>query len=572
MNDITIQIMQVPLEFFKELESLKKVNNKRIQVLLRKYPRGNELYSRDQLISSYKNYCEKGFLEFDDQILEDLKLKPSRTMSGVTVITVLTKPYPCPGRCIFCPNDIRMPKSYISSEPGAQRAARNAFDPYLQTYNRLLALKNIGHNTEKIELIVLGGTWSFYPIEYKIWFIKRCFEAMNDFGFSDNRIEKPSMLVEDPVKDKDAIITYNSTIDFEKNVDNENATWDELFQEQLKNQNAKSRNVGLVLETRPDFVTPKEVLELRKFGATKIQIGVQSLNDKILELNQRDTTKTQIINAVNLIRTGGFKIHAHWMPNLYGSSIEIDKQDYLDLFEIVKPDELKIYPTSIIKGTLLYKYFNEDKYKPYSNEELIDLLKFCLKNTPKYCRLTRIIRDIPSNEIEAGNKRTNLRQIIENDLIKEGTPCQCIRCREIKNTKVDFDDLAKNVIEYKSDTGTDYFISLETQNKIAGFLRLFLSDKNYQRKNPNSNHLYEEIKDSAIIREVHVYGQVVGIGKSIGEKAQHTGVGKTLIKIAEEISFKNNFKKISVISAIGTREYYKKLGYSLQKLYQTKEL
>ena len=494
MNDITIQIMQVPLEFFKELESLKKVNNKRIQVLLRKYPRGNELYSRDQLISSYKNYCEKGFLEFDDQILEDLKLKPSRTMSGVTVITVLTKPYPCPGRCIFCPNDIRMPKSYISSEPGAQRAARNAFDPYLQTYNRLLALKNIGHNTEKIELIVLGGTWSFYPIEYKIWFIKRCFEAMNDFGFSDNRIEKPSMLVEDPVKDKDAIITYNSTIDFKKNVDNENATWDELFQEQLKNQNAKSRNVGLVLETRPDFVTPKEVLELRKFGATKIQIGIQSLNDKILELNQRDTTRTQIINAVNLIRAGGFKIHAHWMPNLYGSSIEIDKQDYLDLFEIVKPDELKIYPTSIIKGTLLYKYFNEDKYKPYSNEELIDLLKFCLKNTPKYCRLTRIIRDIPSNEIEAGNKRTNLRQIIENDLIKEGTPCQCIRCREIKNTKVDFDDLEKNVIEYKSDTGTDYFISLETQNKIAGFLRLFLSDKNYQRKNPNSNHLYEEIK------------------------------------------------------------------------------
>lgn len=564
--------MEVPLDFFKELESLKKVNNKRIQVLLRKYPRGNELYSRDQLISSYKNYCEKGFLKFDDQILGDLKLKPSRTMSGVTVITVLTKPYPCPGRCIFCPNDIRMPKSYISSEPGAQRAARNAFDPYLQTYNRLLALKNIGHNTEKIELIVLGGTWSYYPIEYKIWFVKRCFEAMNDFGFLDNRIEKPSMLVEDPVKDKDAIITYNSTIDFKKNVDNENATWEELFQEQLKNQNAKSRNVGLVLETRPDFITSEEVLELRKFGATKIQIGIQSLNDKILELNQRGTTRAQIVNAVNLIRSAGFKIHAHWMPNLYGSSVEIDKQDYLDLFELVKPDELKIYPTSIIKGTLLYKYFREGKYKPYSNEELIDLLKFCLKNTPKYCRLTRIIRDIPSNEIEAGNKRTNLRQIIENDLIKEGTPCQCIRCREIKNTKVDFDDLEKNVIEYKSDTGTDYFISLETQNKIAGFLRLFLSDKNYQKRNPNISPLYDEIKGSAIIREVHVYGQVVGIGEAIGEKAQHIGVGKTLIKIAEEISFKNNFKKISVISAIGTREYYKKLGYSLQKLYQTKEL
>ncbi len=560
--------MQVPIEFFKELENLKKVNNKRIQILLRKYPRGHELFSRDQLISSYKEYCEKGLMSLDSEILDVLKLKPSRTMSGVTVITVLTKPYPCPGKCIFCPNDIRMPKSYISSEPGAQRAARNAFDPYLQTYNRLLALKNIGHNTEKIELIVLGGTWSFYPIEYKIWFIKRCFEAMNDFGVMDGRIEKASMLVEDPMKDKNEVVTYNSKINFERLVKNESATWEELFEEQLKNQNAKSRNVGLVLETRPDYISPKEIQELRQFGATKIQIGVQSLNDIVLEKNQRGTTRAQIVNAVNLIRSAGFKIHAHWMPNLYGSSIEIDKQDYLDLFELVKPDELKIYPTSIIKGTLLYKYFNEGKYKPYSNEELIELLKFCLKNTPKYCRLTRIIRDIPSNEIEAGNKTTNLRQIIENELIKEGTPCQCIRCREVKNTKVIFESLGKNILAYKSQVGTDYFITLETENKIAGFLRLFLSDKNESIE----NELYKEVKDSAIIREVHVYGQVVGIGKSIGEKTQHTGVGKTLVAAAEEIAINNKFKKISVISAIGTREYYKKLGYTSQKMFQTKEL
>lgn len=560
--------MQVPIEFFKELENLKKVNNKRIQILLRKYPRGHELFSRDQLISSYKEYCEKGLMSLDSEILDVLKLKPSRTMSGVTVITVLTKPYPCPGKCIFCPNDIRMPKSYISSEPGAQRAARNAFDPYLQTYNRLLALKNIGHNTEKIELIVLGGTWSFYPIEYKIWFIKRCFEAMNDFGVTDGRIEKASMLVEDPMKDKNEVVTYNSKINFERLVKNESATWEELFEEQLKNQNAKSRNVGLVLETRPDYISPKEIQELRQFGATKIQIGVQSLNDIVLEKNQRGTTRAQIVNAVNLIRSAGFKIHAHWMPNLYGSSIEIDKQDYLDLFELVKPDELKIYPTSIIKGTLLYKYFNEGKYKPYSNEELIELLKFCLKNTPKYCRLTRIIRDIPSNEIEAGNKTTNLRQIIENELIKEGTPCQCIRCREVKNTKVIFESLGKNILAYKSQVGTDYFITLETENKIAGFLRLFLSDKNESIE----NELYKEVKDSAIIREVHVYGQVVGIGKSIGEKTQHTGVGKTLVAAAEEIAINNKFKKISVISAIGTREYYKKLGYTSQKMFQTKEL
>lgn len=560
--------MQVPIEFFKELENLKKVNNKRIQILLRKYPRGHELFSRDQLISSYKEYCEKGLMSLDSEILDVLKLKPSRTMSGVTVITVLTKPYPCPGKCIFCPNDIRMPKSYISSEPGAQRAARNAFDPYLQTYNRLLALKNIGHNTEKIELIVLGGTWSFYPIEYKIWFIKRCFEAMNDFGVMDGRIEKASMLVEDPMKDKNEVVTYNSKINFERLVKNESATWEELFEEQLKNQNAKSRNVGLVLETRPDYISPKEIQELRQFGATKIQIGVQSLNDIVLEKNQRGTTRAQIVNAVNLIRSAGFKIHAHWMPNLYGSSIEIDKQDYLDLFELVKPDELKIYPTSIIKGTLLYKYFNEGKYKPYSNEELIELLKFCLKNTPKYCRLTRIIRDIPSNEIEAGNKTTNLRQIIENELIKEGTPCQCIRCREVKNTKVIFESLGKNILAYKSQVGTDYFITLETENKIAGFLRLFLSDKNESIE----NELYKEVKDSAIIREVHVYGQVVGIGKSISEKTQHTGVGKTLVAAAEEIAINNKFKKISVISAIGTREYYKKLGYTSQKMFQTKEL
>lgn len=572
----------------------KKVLIKSLDLLTRQNPKdGNTLFSRDELISAYRALVEKKELKEDQRIIEILKLKPIRTISGIIPITVLTKPYPCPGNCIFCPNDVRMPKSYIATEPGAQRALRNACDPYLQTYNRLLALQNIGHTVDKVELIILGGTWSFYPKQYQIWYVKRCFEALNDFGTGkDQRFEIPVADFTDPFSETKVPVNYNleiNKIGLEKSANSkdvieggqvQSATWAELEEQQILNVNGKVRCVGLVLETRPDHISQDEVINLRRLGATKVQIGIQSLNDEILKLNNRGTTVTQIKRAIRILRTAGFKIHAHWMPNLYGATVESDKKDYLKLWgPDFSPDELKIYPTSIIKGTVLSTLYEEGKYIPYTLDELKDLLKFCFENTPRFVRLTRIIRDIPSDDIQAGNKKSNLRQIVELEMSKEGKYCECIRCREIQDQEFKASDLSLETIDYETSVGKEKFISFRTPDndnldpknrgdRIVGFLRLLLPDLKISRDN-----FITELSDCAIIREVHVYGQVEKIGtQGTDDKAQHTGLGKKLILEAEAIAKKAGFKRIAVISAIGTRDYYKKLGFELDRLYSTKKL
>jgi len=561
---------------------LRMIISQKINNILRRFPKDNmNLFSRDELISGYRYFVEQKILKQNEKIIQVLKLKPIRTISGIIPITLLTKPFPCPGKCIFCPNDIRMPKSYIASEPGAQRALRNAFDPYSQTYNRLLALYNIGHNTNKVELIILGGTWSYYLESYQIWFIKRCFEAMNDFGTEiDQRFAIPEPDFTDTLSGNDGVVNYNDAIAKGSPEDKpigkttpgtETATWEELTLVQEINETAKSRCVGLVLETRPDFITEKEVIRLRRLGATKIQMGIQTLDNKILQMNKRGTTVDQIKNAFTLLRTAGFKIHAHLMPNLYGANVKSDKSDYLKLWnKDFCPDELKIYPTSIIKGTELTELYKQGKYRPYSTDELKELLKFCFENTPRFVRLTRIIRDIPAPEITAGNKTSNLRQIVELEMLKEGKPCKCIRCREIQNRAFNFDKISLEKISYKTSIGKDIFISFITNDisdKIIGFLRLTLPSKEKA-----SNNFISELKNSAIIREVHVYGQVEKLGDNTPEHAQHSGIGSKLLMEAEKISGEAGFSKIAVISAIGTRNYYNKFNYKLGKLYQTKVL
>lgn len=505
-------------------------------------------FSKDELVAGYHHLIEQGVFDDNSELLEKIRMKPTRTMSGVTTVTVLTKPYPCPGNCIFCPDDVRMPKSYLSDEPGAQRAEKNLFDPYLQTYNRLVAIRNIGHNTDKIELIILGGTWSYYPEEYQIWFIKECFRALNDFG-SNAKIKEIT---------PEGYATNRS----------ESATWEELFEQHRTNETADSRCIGLVVETRPDHVTEEEVIRIRKLGATKVQIGIQSLDDEILAMNGRGHTVSQTIHAIKLLRMAGFKIHAHWMANLYGSTVEKDIADYKKLWEEdIQPDELKLYPTSIIEGTILNKLYQHGKYKPYTHEELLQVITEAMKATPRYCRITRVIRDIPSDDIVYGNKYTNFRQMAEQDLIEKGQRCQCIRCREIRGSKVEKDDLAIEIIEYKTVLGRELFISYKTisDDKIVGFLRLSLP-----KRDPTNRQFIDELIDNALIREVHVYGVVVGIGEKEKGRSQHLGLGKKLIQKAEEIAQKEKFSGISVISAIGTREYYKKLGYGKGSLYLTK--
>jgi len=569
------------LKALKELSTTNTSNLKEIEKIIRKHQSiEKEVFSKSFLLTSFEKLRKEIGLskEEESNLLSVLRMKETRTISGVTPVTVLTKPFPCPGKCIFCPNDVRMPKSYLSDEPGAQRAISNKFDPYLQTFNRLLAFKNTGHPTDKIELIILGGTWSSYPESYQIWFVKRCFDALNDFeDYSSSEMIKEEKLdlpfEEDKLEEIDGSVlekSYNqiisNAIKNTKNILNETASWEELFLSHEKNISSKSKCVGLVIETRPDEIDENEVIKIRKLGATKVQIGIQSLNDEVLKLNKRGHDVAKTISALDLIRRAGFKIHGHYMPNLYGSTPEKDILDYEKMFNDIsfRPDELKIYPCSLIKTAELMKVYKQGLWKPYTQEELAEVLSNNILFTPRYCRLTRIIRDIPSTDIVVGNKFTNFRQIAEDKIKKSGKKAVEIRSREIKNKKFDNENLIIRETKYETTSTWEYFLEyVNEKDEIFGFLRLSL---------PKISSFIEELSGCAIIREIHIYGQSLEVGKKDSSKTQHQGLGKNLIKLAKEISKESGFKKLAVISAIGTRDYYKKNGFELTGLYQITNL
>lgn len=595
------QYKELLIPLLKEIESKPVFSKHGSSRLLKKYPKSDgSIFSKDELVFAYRQLAGfHGLAPYSEAMMAQLRMKPVRTASGVTPVTVLTKPFPCPGKCIFCPNDVRMPKSYLSDEPGAQRAERNFFDPYLQTYNRLQALYEIGHNVDKIELIVLGGTWSYYPEPYQIWFIKECFRALNDFGKSDNRpaIERryedmnqqlhqqgKFSVSNSPQINKAAVTqqqaqmssqsthqkTYNQVIS-EMYVAPErlggfdqyqSATWEELEGEQVKNELTHSRCVGLVIETRPDNISEAEVIRIRRLGCTKTQIGIQSLNDEVLGENKRGHDVAATRRAFRLLRQAGFKIHGHWMANLYGSSVKADQQDYSTLFEDedFRPDELKIYPCSLIESAELMEYYQQGLWKPYDHQELLEVLLHVLKSTPEYCRLTRVIRDIPSTDIVVGNKKTNFRQIAEEELHKQHLKSKDIRAREIRNQLVDINQASMEEIMYDTSVSHEVFIQFVAEGKLISFLRLSL---------PKEPSFMKELAQSAIIREVHVYGPAVEIGKKLADKAQHGGFGTRMIERAKELATQSGFKQLAVISGIGTREYYRKKGFSDGQLYQT---
>ncbi|MCB1037339.1 MAG: tRNA uridine(34) 5-carboxymethylaminomethyl modification radical SAM/GNAT enzyme Elp3, partial [Acidobacteria bacterium] len=480
-----------------------------------------------------------------------------------------------PGKCIFCPSDVRMPKSYLASEPGAQRAASHAFDPYLQTYFRLRTYRNIGHRVDKVELIVLGGTWSFYPEAYQVWYIKRCFDALNDFG----RREDPELLQEADALDfstlpeqldgADLERSYNQVVteflrraqDGQLDDPGEEARWEELFEAQRLNETREARCVGLVLETRPDHVSEAEVLRLRRLGATKVQIGFQSLSDEVLKLNRRGHDVAATRRAMELLRQVGFKIHAHWMPNLYGSDPSADLADFERIFEdpAFRPDELKIYPTSLVDTAELMAYYRDGRWRPYREDELLEVLVGCLERVPPFCRLTRIIRDIPSQDIVVGNKLTNFRQLAERALEARGGRCRDIRSREVRGRAVRPEELRLEAVEYDSPVSREVFLQFVTEaDEIAAFLRLSL---------PARPPLVEELAGAAIIREIHVYGAMAGIGQPSDGKAQHLGLGRLLVEKAVTRAAAG-FTRLAVISSVGTREYYRGLGFEDGELYQ----
>jgi elongator complex protein 3 len=418
-----------------------------------------------------------------------------------------------------------MPKSYLPDEPGAMRALQHEFEPYDQVKARIEALDALGHPTDKIELLVLGGTWSSYRRDYQEWFLKRCFDAMNGIDSTS------------------------------------------LFDAQLINETTLHRNVGLVIETRPDHIDPDELSWLRSLGVTKIQMGVQSLDDHILELNNRGHTVNETFRAVALIRAAGFKIVLHWMPNLLGATLESDRRDFKRLWVDLCPDELKIYPTQLLANAELYNYWLMGEFKPYTTEELVDLISDIKPYIPRYCRVNRIIRDIPSTNVVEGNKRTSLRQDVHREMERRNTHCQCVRCREVRGAGVEVGDLILDDLVYQVGGTEEHFLSFITlDDRLVGFLRLSLPTEN----SPNSG--LEDLSNAAIIREVHVYGQSLQVGEEHHSAAQHVGLGTKLIEQAEKIAQLEGFPKVAVISAIGTRHYYLLRGYERGKLYLVKDL
>lgn len=589
------------VEVLRELEQAKRIDEALLNQLFKRFPLadGSSL-SKTKLVIAYKALAgTHGLQPYRESLVKQMMMKPTRTISGVAPVTVLTKPFPCPGKCIFCPNDIRMPKSYMSDEPGAQRAERNYFDPYLQTYNRLDALYSMGHSVDKVELIVLGGTWSYYPESYQIWFIKECFRAMNEFGITDDRKKirefyrkkqrqfqknKQLSLTDDPQKNKKAFASreihgedlkkrYNQVVseiytapEKKLGIDAyQNASWEELTEEHRRNETGVIRSVGLVLETRPDNISEVEVLRMRRLGCTKAQIGVQSLQDAVLRKNHRGHDVAATRRAFTLLRQAGFKIHAHWMANLYGSDPELDQRDYDLLFADpdFRPDELKIYPCSLIESAELMQYYRAGQWQPYTDQELLEVLTHVLLTTPAYCRLTRVIRDIPSPDIVVGNKKTNFRQIAERHVETLGARSQDIRAREIRNETFDPKKMKLETLEFETTSSTEQFLQYVVPTaqgeKLLGFLRLSF---------PKRLGFIEELHDSALIREVHVYGPAQQIGSKTKKHAQHLGLGTRLMTEARKRAKKLGYKKLSVISAIGTREYYRKKGFSDGELYQ----
>ncbi|MBU0625214.1 tRNA uridine(34) 5-carboxymethylaminomethyl modification radical SAM/GNAT enzyme Elp3 [Patescibacteria group bacterium] len=480
--------------------------------------------------------------------LESYLLKSRiRSLSGVAVVTVLTKPYPCPGRCIYCPTESNLPKSYLANEPAAMRALDCEFDPYRQVQRRLRALSANGHPADKIELIVKGGTWSAYPQDYQQEFIKGCFDACNNFA-----TDKPQ-------------------------------TTKDLTETQLLNESAQYRIIGLTLETRPDHITPQEIFLLRQLGCTRIELGVQTIDDHKLELCRRGHTVAAVIRATRLLKMAGYKTDYHLMPQLPKATPESDLHELRELFRCpdFRPDMLKIYPCTVIANTELSDWWRAGRYLPYDNQALKEVIIAAKVDLPRYCRLSRIIRDIPSPSIQAGNIVTSLRQVIQREMKERGLRCNCLRCREV-GRHLELLKTAKPKFftdTYEAAGGEEYFLSMEDENREAVFafcrLRLPASQAKHKPLNETETELFKllpEIKDCAFIRELHTYGHLVPIDTDDPKAAQHRGYGRQLMAEAERIALQAGYKKMAVISGIGVRGYYHKLGYELLGTYMIKQL
>ncbi len=495
-----------------------------------------------ELVKAYKELLKNGEIEENETIYGLLVKRKIRSESGIANITVLMKAFGCPGKCIFCPTQPGMPKSYFSTQPAMLRAVRNDFDCYQQMKTRLNGLQAQGHDISKIDVRTAGGTWSSYLHDYQEFFVKSIYFALN---------EGPGPFL--PPEEATAKINAAS------------------LEELIKiNETANCRCVGLWVETRPDWVTPEEINSLRRFGVTGIELGIQTTDDEVNEFNKRGHGLKESMEATELSRNAGLKICHHIMPNLPKSTVEKDLQTVKDLFGkgILEPDYIKVYPCMVTPYTVLAKMVEQDPavFTSYNDDQLTKIISEIVAHVPEYCRIIRILRDFPKELIIQGTKRSNIRQILE----EQGIKSRDIRAREIKGGKFDPDNVELVERKYEANNGQEYFLSFEDlkQDKLIGLIRLRL---------PNSQEkvTIPELKNTALIRELHIYGTLKPLKSTqsaLVSSTQHAGYGRQLMEHAEKIAKEQGWNKIAVISAVGTREYYKKLGYKLEGTYMVKYL
>ena len=492
--------------------------------------------------------------EHRDTVKAVVKRKPVRTASGVSPVAIMTSPHMCPhGKCLYCPggpaSEFDSSQSYTGEEPAAARGVQNDYDPYGQVTLRLHQLRTIGHPVDKVELILMGGTMTARSHDYQEWFVKRALEAMNDYDLdSDPEAAEGVSFAQDPEEYEFAYL-------------------EDVIAE---NETNEIRNIGTTFETKPDWCDPEQINRMLDLGATKVEVGVQTTYERINREMHRGHGNQASIDANRRLRDSGFKVGFHMMPGQPGMTKEMCLEDFRQLFanSDYKPDYLKIYPTLIVRDTVTYDMWRRDEYEPLNNEEAAELISEIMGMIPKYTRLQRVQRDIPADFIDAGVWKSNLRQLASQRAEEKGIEIRDIRAREVGMNEADpnVDDIELDIMTYEVCGGTEHFISFEdqVQDLLIGFCRL---------RFPN-NPVRRELQDAAIVRELHVYGSEAGIGQQAGEQDwQHRGYGKKLLAKAEELATEAGYNKLSVISGIGVRQYYReKLGYVQDGPYVSKWL
>ncbi|WP_224335467.1 tRNA uridine(34) 5-carboxymethylaminomethyl modification radical SAM/GNAT enzyme Elp3 [Haloprofundus halobius] len=504
--------------------------------------------------------------EHRDDVKEVVRRKPVRTASGVSPVAIMTSPQMCPhGKCLYCPggpaSEFSSSQSYTGHEPAAARGVQNDYDPYGQVTLRLEQLRHIGHPVDKVELILMGGTMTARSHDYQEWFVKRALEAMNDYDLDS----KPA-----PAEDQSF------------KPDPENVEFRYLEDVIAENETGQIRNIGTTFETKPDWCDPEQIDRMLDLGATKVEVGVQTTYERINREMHRGHGNQASIDANRRLRDAAFKVGFHMMPGQPGMTRDMCVEDFRQLFENPqwRPDYLKIYPTLVVRGTRIYDRWRRDDYDPLTNEEAADIVAEAMGKIPKYTRLQRVQRDIPADFIDAGVWKSNLRQLAEQRAEERGIELHDIRAREVGMNEAtpNQPDIELGVLEYEAGGGTEKFISFEDteQNLLVGFCRLRFPSYSHAAPEGGAalsarDPVRRELEDAALVRELHVYGSEAGIGAD-GEW-QHKGYGKKLLREAEDIAADAGFEKISVISGIGVRQYYReKMGYHQDGPYVSKRL